>query len=307
MTILIVGKEEDLTSIVIKEKVAYRGIPAYYLDTRQFPYKTRLSFNIESPTEGVFQEAPHQPVVPLGDIRGVFRRWSDGVVVPADETDPLRRRLVQRNLESAINTFFNLLDCQWVNTAEATDRHRQKGVLLKELKQAGIRVPETLISNHPEEVKAFYEQLNGQAIFKPVFSWASTEALMPEHLTDESLARLSNMPITVQELINGTDLRIYVVGQEVFAMEIRSETLDFRDDPGATRVAIKLPMDIEARCIEITRRLGLVFCGIDMRRTPDGEYVFFEGNPTPVFLMDEDMTGYPIGDRIVDLLTQGER
>jgi glutathione synthase/RimK-type ligase-like ATP-grasp enzyme len=46
----------------------------------------------------------------------------------------------------------------------------------------------------------------------------------------------------------------------------------------------------------------LIFSGIDIRRTPAGEYVFLEGNPSPMFSYFEKVTGYPISDRLVDLL-----
>jgi glutathione synthase/RimK-type ligase-like ATP-grasp enzyme len=47
----------------------------------------------------------------------------------------------------------------------------------------------------------------------------------------------------------------------------------------------------------------LVYSGIDVRRTPEGEYVFLEGNPCPMFIHFERQTGYPISDRLADLLT----
>ncbi len=302
MTVLIIGKEDDLTSAYVKQKVEARGVPAYFFETTRYPYEIRLSYDIEDPLNGTFQQTPYDPVIPLGEIRSVFRRWSDGVRVPEEEQDPLTHRLVYRNLESAINTFFASLKCRWVNTHEATELHRKKGFLLQRLKSAGYRVPETLITNNPDDARAFYEKMNGEAIIKPVFGWASTERVTPAHLTDESLSRLSLMPVKMQEMIPGRDLRIYVIGEEVFAMEIRTDALDFRDDAGAPRVAVELPDDVKKRCIEITRLLELVFCGIDMRRTPDGEHVFFEGNPTPVFILDEETSGHPISDRLVDLL-----
>jgi glutathione synthase/RimK-type ligase-like ATP-grasp enzyme len=88
-------------------------------------------------------------------------------------------------------------------------------------------------------------------------------------------------------------------------MEIQSNTLDFREDQNAPRVKIDLPAAVAEDCLKLARTLDLVFTGIDLRRTPEQEYVFFEGNPTPVFVYDEEVTGYPISDRLVDRLIQG--
>jgi glutathione synthase/RimK-type ligase-like ATP-grasp enzyme len=55
-------------------------------------------------------------------------------------------------------------------------------------------------------------------------------------------------------------------------------------------------------CRTLAKTLGLVFSGIDIRRTPSGEYVFLEGNPSPMFSYFEKVTGYRISDRLVELL-----
>lgn len=276
MAVLIIGKPDDLTSVYMQEKLIHRGIDAPMFDTTKFPTEVVIHLDINDRAAGYFQESPYKPRYALGEILGVFRRWSDGVVVPDEETDPLRRRLVCRNLESFIDNFYGALShAQWVNTQAVTEEHRHKGKLLERLFKVGIRIPATQITNSPEAVQAFYEQWQGQVIFKPVFSWASTEKLEPEHLTPQSLARLSNMPITLQEYIPGVDCRIYVVGDDIFAMEIHSQTLDFRDDAYAPRVPIQLPAEVQTRCHQIMSELGLVYAGIDMRRTPEGEYVFF--------------------------------
>lgn len=306
MVILIVGKYEDITSVYIKEKVEQRGFETLMFNTTLFPYQHKLTFDIDSPAQGQVWEWPDTKPVPFEAIRGVFRRWSDGVKVPQEEQDPLRWRLVYRNLESTINCFYRSLDCLWVNTAEATDEHRLKVMLLQRLKKAGFRVPDTLITSVPDDFRAFYHQWEGNIIMKPVLGWADTEPVTAEHLSDEALALLANMPVKLQEFIPGTDIRIYLVKDQLFPIEIHSQTVDFRNDPYAPRVPITLPDEVAQTCFDIAQHLGLVYTGIDMRRTPDGEYVFFEANPTPVFMYDEETTGFPISDCLVDLLVSQE-
>ena len=56
---------------------------------------------------------------------------------------------------------------------------------------------------------------------------------------------------------------------------------------------------------EIARRgLGLVYGAIDLRRTPDNEYYFFEVNTAGEFLFIEDRTGLPIASAIADWLAE---
>ena len=48
--------------------------------------------------------------------------------------------------------------------------------------------------------------------------------------------------------------------------------------------------------------MQLHVAGIDLRRTPDGEWFCFEVNPSPAFLYYETATGLPIAAAIAQLL-----
>ncbi len=304
--ILIVGTPDDSPSQIIHDKVEARGETAVYFDTTQFPSATVFSFDPAVQMEGLFRENAASTAFRLSDIRSVYRRWSRGVQAP-QESDPMLQEAVYWNIESAIGSFLRCLDCLWVNSQEATEMHRYKGYQIKLMEAAGIRLPKTLITNCPEHLVAFYEQMDRKAIFKPVRGWAHTTLLSDEDLRTEQLETLSRSPVKLQEFIPGRDIRAYVVDHEIFAMEIQSATLDFREDTEAPRIPITLPDSVAADCFKINQVLDLVCSGIDLRRTPEGEYVFFEANPTPVFVYDEQVTGYPISDRMVDLLMAGER
>ena len=64
--------------------------------------------------------------------------------------------------------------------------------------------------------------------------------------------------MTAQELIEGTDTRIYVVKDKIFALEIPSEKIDFRAEENAKRVPVKLPDNIERECFNINNILNLI-------------------------------------------------
>jgi glutathione synthase/RimK-type ligase-like ATP-grasp enzyme len=65
---------------------------------------------------------------------------------------------------------------------------------------------------------------------------------------------------------------------------------------------IPLPPEVEARCRDLSKRLRLPVAGIDLRRTPDGEWYCFEVNPSPGFTYYESKTGQPIAAAIAGLL-----
>ena len=102
-------------------------------------------------------------------------------------------------------------------------------------------------------------------------------------------------------------MRVHVVGDRCFATEIASDATDYRyahrDGEPATLEAIDLPPAVQKRCVALAARLDLPFCGIDLRRRPDGEYVCFEVNPMPAFSYFDARGGQPIAAALVDLLT----
>ena len=300
--ILIVGLPDDPTSARIYQRITEAGGDAVYFDTLAFPSQVSFSFNTGSPVKGVFKV--HGQHIALSDFSGVYRRWSKGIAAPQDP-DPLVAELVYWNIESAIGSFSRCLDCLWINSQQATDMHKYKGYQLKLLNQAGIPLPDTLLTNDAASVRAFYDKHDGNVIYKPVRGWAHTEKLTHQDLTDERLSALSQAPIKLQQLIPGTDIRAYWVDGEIYAMAIETDSLDFRETPSAPRQKVTLPDPVIKQMHTITQTLGLVFSGIDLRVTPEGEYIFFEANPTPVFVFDEDTTGYPISQHIARLLMAG--
>ena len=66
----------------------------------------------------------------------------------------------------------------------------------------------------------------------------------------------------------------------------------------ASMHAEELPVDISEKLRALMQRLGLVYGAIDVRRTPGGEYFFFEVNTAGEFLFVEERTNLPISKAI---------
>ena len=107
-------------------------------------------------------------------------------------------------------------------------------------------------------------------------------------------------PVIFQEHIPAVvDLRVTIVGDELFAAEIGSQKtaypVDFRMDMDRAEVrAHKLPDEIERRLHALMDTAGIVYGAADLRLTPEGEYVFLEINPAGQWLFVERLTGQPI-------------
>jgi glutathione synthase/RimK-type ligase-like ATP-grasp enzyme len=93
--------------------------------------------------------------------------------------------------------------------------------------------------------------------------------LQPEHL--ERFSNISSCPTQFQRYILGTDYRVHVVGEEIFACEVISTADDYRYPTGDSPVVkpYTLPAQVEERCRRTAATMQLWFAGIDLRQTPE--------------------------------------
>lgn len=175
------------------------------------------------------------------------------------------------------------------------------------IRDCGFPVPETLITTDPEAIRELRDR-RGEVIYKSISSTRSVVS----RLGPEQMSRIEDLhwcPTQFQEYVPGVDHRVHVVGEEVFACEILSDADDFRyaaQQGGATEMrACELPADCAARCRTLAHHLELPFAGIDLRRTPDGDWYCFEVNPAPGFSFFQDATGQRIDEAVARFLMAG--
>jgi glutathione synthase/RimK-type ligase-like ATP-grasp enzyme len=162
----------------------------------------------------------------------------------------------------------------------------------------------------PDEARSFIRQVGAEkTVFKAFL--ASTESWRETRLVEPSdVARLDTVqyaPVIFQEYVEGLDLRVTVVGGDVFAAEIDARRttypVDMRMVIGEAPIrGVELPADLIDTVLSLMRELGLRFGAIDMRRTPEGKFFFLEVNPAGQWLFVERRTGLQISQAVADLL-----
>jgi glutathione synthase/RimK-type ligase-like ATP-grasp enzyme len=195
------------------------------------------------------------------------------------------------------------LPARWVNGWRAFQLHQTKPVQLAMVAALAVPVPATTLGNDPEAVRAFAAK-HPHCIFKPVQGGAHTRPVTPAHLTNENLKSLAFAPVTLQEEVAGTNIRVFVAGERILACEVKTETLDYRDTADPSIVVHPLPAEVQRQCAAIAKALELLWTGIDFRLTPEGRYVFLEANPSPMFRGFESRCGLPLTESLAALLTE---
>jgi hypothetical protein len=211
----------------------------------------------------------------------------------------------------AMAGMWHSLDAAWVNPPHDDEAAHHKPLQLTTASRVGLRVPRTMITNDPTSARRFIDDVGAErAVYKTFIAteehWRETRVLRPEELDLLDTVRLA--PVIFQEYVPAVaDIRATVVGDTVLAAAITPAPggyeVDYRMDlPGARFEPTTLPADLVAMLRELLGRLGLVYGAIDLRRTPDGEYVFLEVNPAGEWLFVEDRTDLPITEAMADLL-----
>ena len=246
----------------------------------------------------------------LDDISGVYTRLMDEQALPEVRCLPpqSQERERCRNLHDALMQWMEITPARVVNRCRPMGSNSSKPYQAQLIAQHGFAVPETLITNDPEIVRDFYAQY-GRVIYKSISGVRS----IVQELTAADLLRLEHIrwcPTQFQAFIAGTNIRVHIVGQEVFATKILSEVTDYRyarrQGGEAELIAVELDDDLAERCIRLAATLALPFAGIDLKITPDGEVFCFEVNPSPGFSYFEHHTGQPIARAVAHYLSRGD-
>jgi glutathione synthase/RimK-type ligase-like ATP-grasp enzyme len=215
---------------------------------------------------------------------------------------------------------YALPDAIWVSKPSAINAAQQKARQLALATEIGFHVPLTWFTNDPDLVLDC--QRHSPSIFKAVRS--PRVPLSDDHYTTVFTTRLDEVsPLQIEGIMTSpgiiqdfvekqADIRVTVFGKRVFPVLIDSQKgdrsrTDFR--MGArhlAHVAHELTPDVEAMCLELVGRLGLLYGAIDLALVEDGQYVFFEINPNGQWGWLEEKVGLPMRRAFLDLLFQRE-
>jgi glutathione synthase/RimK-type ligase-like ATP-grasp enzyme len=248
---------------------------------------------------------------PLEGFQGVYVRLMDDRLLPelADEPQDSPRRQYCRCLHEALARWCEVSPARVVNRTAPMSSNSSKPYQAQLIRRHGFEIPEALITNDPELVLDF-RQRHKKIIFKSLSGVRS----IVQTFEEKDLDRLNHIrwcPTQFQEFVEGDNVRVHVVGSQVFATHVTSDATDYRysaQQVGETAQleAIELPDDVAARCVTLSKALGLAFSGIDLKITPDKRVFCFEVNPCPGFSYYEANTGQPISDAVAHFLAYGE-
>lgn len=313
--IAIVTVAEDIHAYAVRKALEDRhGIACEIVETDRFPDSGRLTWSLSESFAPTLPSLTGREV----DVRSLDLIWyrrPSGVswrapfrpALPDDITDETAIDIIVSDCRATfIGILLNEFRGIWVNHPDSGRNAENKLVQLRAAQQAGLRVPQTLISQNPDSIRQFCALLNNQVLVKTVVGTRKAP-LTPGHVDNALLAsdralRLS--PAIYQEIIPGNrHLRVHVFGDQFHTAMIRCENLDWRFHLAESIIEpYELSAELEARLSRVLRSLGLRMGIFDLKLTPEGEPVWLEVNPQGQFLFIEGLSDLGLTNAFTDFL-----
>lgn len=301
MLILLWGLGTERPFEVMCDELERQGLATFLVDQRDVA-ETEIELTIGAEVGGRVRTRGEE--VDLRTVTAAYVRPCDSRLLPdvarAGPASPLW--LHATTLAETLSTWIELTDALVVNRFSSMGSNGSKPYQLDLIRRHGFAVPDTLVTTDAGAVRDFLG-LHGEVIYKSVSSVRS----IVSRLGPEQLGRLDDVascPTQFQQYVPGTDHRVHVVGAEIFPCEIVCAATDYRypGDESVELRACRLPPEVEERCFRLAAAMDLPVAGIDLRRTPEGEWFCLEVNPSPAYSYYQAHAGLPISAAIARLL-----
>jgi glutathione synthase/RimK-type ligase-like ATP-grasp enzyme len=329
-TVLIVTDTLDLHADMVATSLANRSDSPFRLNLDAFPrdYQTCQWFS-NGKLRNKIRRIGDADWLGLEQVGAVWMRKPAEFAFLSDDLSPQELAFARMETEHALYSLLYTLDCYWMSHPVALRGAQWKGEQLQRAARMGFRVPDSLITNVPDEVLRFRHDISGDMVFKSM----STAMLAAEVVTAEQrITGGLRTSIVDDAVMDGVDavaqmachfqqyipklyeLRVTVIGERVFAAKIHSQddertAVDSRDMSAPIRYeATLLPAELERRCVDFVRSYDLTFGALDLIVTPSGEVVFLENNPAGQFLYIEQLIPeFKMIDAMAETLLEGAR
>jgi glutathione synthase/RimK-type ligase-like ATP-grasp enzyme len=316
--ILLVTHQADVSADLVVRQLQRRGARLARLNTDRLLLDAWLG--VTEPAQGASLQDEAGDTFDLSAVRAI---WYRNPRPPStDEAVDAYTRFAQRESWAlALGTLLGL-DAYWMSEPSAIWRANQKPYQLARARRAGFLVPRTCITRSQDDAWAFIRSASGSVVAKPV-TYGNIEGTEPElaiyttrlpsDLTRADLEPLGDAPVIFQEEITKRrDVRVTVIGRQVFAVAIESQeraetTTDWRRPVVGSRLRhspIALPADLTERLRSFVADLGLEFGAIDLVESSSGDFYFLEINPNGQWGWLQVETGIDLADAIAGCLQQ---
>ena len=296
--ILVCGIPSEPPIELLTDELDIIGAKYVMWNQREFD-KTDISFFLtaEGRIIGTLQYGDRE--YDLEKFTAIYSRLTDWNTLPEIENSSsaaLRQKC--EHVHVLLQLFIDNSFARVINRSEDMMSNNSKPYQMFLAKEAGLNIPDTLVTTNKEMALDFYEEKQKDVIYKSI---SGTRSIV-QKLKEKDVPKLDKLffcPTQFQEFVEGQNMRVHVVNDNTIATAIDSDATDYRyaaTDGGepATLNHTELKAKDKLRCIQFSCDLGLFFSGLDFKENADGRLTCFEANPMPGYSYYEQSASQPI-------------
>jgi hypothetical protein len=235
-TVLILAPPTDDHAPSVAAEIARRGGQAEILDLADFPQRLALAMRYTGSRRSFSMTGGSR--LELEEIRSIWWRRPGAPEVSPELVRPSHRQFAANESDHALAGLWQAVDAFWINEPKRDEVGHRKPLQLRIAQDVGLSVPDTLITNQPDEAERFVELHGPRHVIFKSFSATRSEWRETRLLDQPELAVLDHVrfaPVIFQEYIEAAaDLRITVVGERVFAAAIYAGATSYPSTSGWT-------------------------------------------------------------------------
>ncbi|MGN2637333.1 hypothetical protein ACTD5D_14290 [Nocardia takedensis] len=308
-SVLIVSEADDLHATAMAATLRlHHGIEPILFDLRDFP---RESGSFRLHRSGTARALSH--VTGLDTVRSVWWRRPHPCRVP---DHPRPEAPQQSESDGFLEGMLWSIPAAWVNDPGADRTAARKIVQLETAQRAGFLVPETLVTNDPDEARSFAESRPGAVVRKRTGSAreGTASARILRRAEFAALADIRAAPTILQDYVDADhDLAVVWVDGTEWTVRVtdRAATrgvvgFEHRHGNASACAPEQLPASVSKSMTTLMGALGLSFGVATLRLGRDGEYYFLAVDPQGRFAHLELATGLPLFRSLGNLLAHGD-
>lgn len=309
----ILTRSHDFHAVAVYDALLDRGVACHIITTDDLAARGGISWSVTGDVDCTAIRDAEGNRVALRDIDLVWwRRLTGEARLPESLRDEAARDLVIRDCRTALlGIFLTEFRGRWVSRPEATQLAENKLYQLDSAKRCGLNIPKTLVSQEPDVVRQFCEELGYRVVVKPISGTPKSPILtgrvLPRMVASDDA--ISLCPAIYQELVEGNEhLRVCCFGDQVYTALLRTERLDWRYPLDAECEPFELESALAERLRNVLADLKLRMGIFDLKLNTAGEPVWLELNPQGQFLFLEGLCGMPLTEAFTSfLISEGQR
>lgn len=321
-SVVVITRDEDVTADLVCAELVAREVPVVRLDLADFPERlTQVAYLVNGRAHWTGALVGRYRDVDLENVRSVWYRKPSTFRFHEAMTSTEQQWAAAEATNGFGGVLTALHSAAWCNHPHLSAAAELKPRQMATAVACGLRVPDTLLTNDPEQARDFCSVHRADGvIYKPLRGGPASEN--GQHVA------LRAVPVTAEEIDENVRrtthqfqarvpcayaVRMTVVGRRLFAVRLdppsgADEALDWReyDTADLRYTPIDVPRPVAGGVLRMMTAFGLRYAAPDFIVDHDDQWSFVgDLNPNGQWGWIAGHTGLPIAAALADELTKG--